>query len=92
MLDNPLVSYAQQDSVLLFAAQQHLIPIFSVNGAVSFEKVDTDTELKHFKSDTAPTPTYFRLGSTTPYLARGTFLTDTESQLQMAEPTIRNKT
>jgi hypothetical protein len=88
MLDNPLVASAQPDHVVMFASHQHLIPHFSVNGNPSDSSIDTDSLLKKPLSDlTSNTPTYYRLGSTTPYLAKGSFMTDMESQLKMAVPT-----
>jgi hypothetical protein len=92
VLDNPLVAHTQKDSVLLFASQQYLIPRFSVTGNASDQFIDADIAMKKYESTDVPqSQPFFRLGSTTPFLAGGSFLTDNESKLLMGTPTFRNK-
>jgi hypothetical protein len=103
-VDAPLVASADDRSALLFAAQQALIPAFSVDGAPSASFINDDNDLRarrvedrKFNNESMDSTgcdnsvSYFRLGATTPFLAKGAFLTDNESQLLFSTPTFKQK-
>ena len=81
--DAPLVAHNQPQSTILFAAQQALVPAFSVDGASSAAFINDDNLLRFSKlsCDSDKHISYFRLGATTPLLAKGSFLVDNESKL-----------
>jgi len=86
--DAPLVASADDRSAILFAAQQALVPAFSVDGAPSASFINDDNLLRFSKlhynkisCDYDKSISYFRLGATTPLLAKGSFLVDNESYL-----------
>jgi hypothetical protein len=103
-VDAPLVASADDRSAILFAAQQALVPAFSVDGAPSASFINDDNDLRakriddrRFNNDSMDSTgtdnyvSYFRLGATTPLLAKGSFLTDYESRLFFSTPTFKYK-
>jgi hypothetical protein len=102
--DAPLVASADDRSAVLFAAQQALVPALSVDGAPSASFIKDDNDLRarriedrKFNLDSLDSTgidnsvSYFRLGATTPFLAKGAFLTDYESNLLFSTPTFKQK-
>jgi len=103
-VDAPLVASADDRSAVLFAAQQAILPSMSVDGAPAASFIDDDNLLRYkriddrkFNNDAMDSTgddnsvSYFRLGATTPFLAKGAFLTDNDSNLRFSTFNTKNK-